>query len=97
MLADGRAIHADVVIWCTGYRGDFSWIELDGLERDAKGYVVAPFGFPAGVPGLAFLGMPIQSKLASPLLGGVGGDARVVTERLAARVGASAVVTRTAT
>jgi putative flavoprotein involved in K+ transport len=85
-LADGSTLDTDVVVWCTGYRGDFSWIEVEGLERDTKGYVVAPFGFPAGVEGLAFLGMPFQSKLASPLLGGVGGDAREVANGLAARL-----------
>jgi len=87
-LADGSTVQADVVVWCTGYHGDFGWIEVDGLTTDSKGYVEAPFGFPAGVDGLAFLGMPFQSKLASPLLGGVGGDARMVADRIAEFVAA---------
>ena len=82
-LADGSTVTSDLIIWCTGYRGDFSWIEVDGLGTDSTGYVEAPFGFPAGLDGLAFLGMPFQSKLASPLLGGVGGDARIVADGIA--------------
>ncbi|MDP3209297.1 MAG: hypothetical protein Q8M65_09120, partial [Rhodoglobus sp.] len=62
---------------------------LDGLRTDPKGYVEAPFGFPAGVDGLAFVGMPFQSKLASPLLGGVGEDARTVAKRIGNFVEAS--------
>lgn len=82
-LADGAAIDADVIVWCTGYRGDFSWVKVAGLTMNAKGFVDAPFGFPPGLDGLAFVGMPFQSKLASALLGGVGGDARVVADRIA--------------
>jgi len=89
VTADGSTVAADVIIWCTGYRGDFSWIDVDGLQADPHGYVEAPFGSPAGVEGIAFLGMPFQSKLASPLLGGVGGDARIVADRIAAFVTAS--------
>lgn len=74
----------DVIIWCTGYRGDFRWIAIDGLDFDAKGYPVAPFGVPEGVPRLAFLGMPFQTSLASQLLGGVGRDARDVATQLVA-------------
>ena len=28
LLEDGRVIEAANVIWCTGFRSDFSWIEL---------------------------------------------------------------------
>lgn len=83
VLADGSIAECDVMMWCTGYRGDFAWVKVDGLTTDAKGYVDAPYGFPRGVDGLAFLGMPFQSKLASTLLGGVGGDARMVADRIA--------------
>lgn len=72
----------DVIIWCTGYRGDFGWIAIDDLSFDPKGYPVAPFGLPASIPGLAFLGMPFQASLASHLLGGVGRDARSVATHL---------------
>lgn len=89
LLADGSTVDTDVIVWCTGYRGDFAWVRVDSLSTDSKGYVDAPFGFPAGVDGLAFLGMPFQSKLASPLLGGVGGDARMVAGRIAEFVLAS--------
>ncbi len=83
--ADGVARRMpDVIIWCTGYRGDFDWIAIDGLAFDAKGYPVAPFGLPPGVAGLAFLGMPFQTSLASHLLGGVGRDARDVAAHLVA-------------
>ena len=30
-LADGSTADSDVIVWCTGYRGDFEWLKVDGL------------------------------------------------------------------
>ena len=78
VLADGRVL-SDVaaVIWCTGFRPDFSWIELPVLGVD--GYPLHRRGIAAGAPGLAFLGMRFQHRMSSALLGGVGEDAAYVT------------------
>lgn len=35
---DGRRVQADAIVWATGYRPDFSWIDgLAGLPRDSRG------------------------------------------------------------
>ncbi|WP_062318206.1 flavin-containing monooxygenase [Demequina maris] len=82
-VADGAPLDVDAVLWCTGYRGNLSWIDIPALERDAHGFPVAPFGLVPEVPGLGFVGMPFQTRLASPLLGGVGEDAASVVAALA--------------
>ena len=80
---------ADVrnIIWATGFRPDFSWIDLpifdsDGTPRHARGVVTE-------VPGLYFLGLRFLRRLSSSLVGGAGEDARYVAESLMARYGES--------
>jgi len=80
VLADGSMV-SDVaaIVWCTGFRPDYSWIELPIFGLD--GYPVHHRGVAVGVPGLAFLGMRYQYRVRSALLGGVGEDAaHVVTQ-----------------
>lgn len=81
-VVDGAALDVDAVVWCTGYRGDFSWIDAPGLEIDVHGFPVAEFGLAPEVPGLGFVGMPFQTGLASQLIGGVGDDADHVVRTL---------------
>ena len=77
LLDDGTiAAEINTVVWCTGFRPDFSWIELPVLGLD--GYPVHRRGLAADAPGLAFLGMRYQYRVGSALLGGVGEDAAYV-------------------
>jgi putative flavoprotein involved in K+ transport len=73
-------IHA--VIWATGYDVDFSWIDLP--VRDSSGEPLHRGGM-SEVPGLYFLGLPYLSKLYSAFLSGVGDDAAVLADHIAAR------------
>jgi putative flavoprotein involved in K+ transport len=73
-------IHA--VIWATGYDVDFGWIDLPAL--DARGAPVHRGGV-SDVPGLYFLGLPYLAKLHSAFLSGVGDDAAVLADHIAAR------------
>ena len=82
VLADGSLVEADVVVWCTGYAPDYSWIEVPGLRFDERGWPQAPFGLVEEVEGLAFLGVPFQVGLTSTLLGGAGRDAAIAVDRL---------------
>jgi putative flavoprotein involved in K+ transport len=80
VLADGRAINVTNVIWCTGFRHDFSWIHVP---------VIGEHGWPAhqrgvtAVPGLYFAGLPFQYSFSSMLIGGVGRDARYIARHIA--------------
>ena len=71
-FADGTSLDAEVVIWATGYRPDYSWIDIPGVTRDGK--VVHRRGV-TDVPGLYFLGLSWQHTRGSALLGFVHEDA----------------------
>jgi len=73
-------IHA--VVWATGYGVDFSWIDLP--VRNGDGEPLHRDGI-SEVPGLYFLGLPYLSKLYSAFLSGVGDDAAVLADHIAAR------------
>jgi putative flavoprotein involved in K+ transport len=77
-LLEGGSVDAAIVavVWCTGFRPDFSWIELPVFGLD--GCPVHRRGIPQGAPGMAFVGMRYQYRVGSALLGGVGEDAAYV-------------------
>jgi putative flavoprotein involved in K+ transport len=83
-LEDGRVLEVSNVIWCTGFREEFPWIDLpifgeDGRPLHERGVVV-------GEPGLYFVGMPFQYASTSDVLPGVGRDAEYVAQHIASRV-----------
>jgi putative flavoprotein involved in K+ transport len=76
---DGSELEVDAVIWATGYRPDYSWIELpifdpDGRVRHRRGVT--------DVPGLYFLGLTWQHTRGSALLGWVKEDADFIAEQI---------------
>jgi len=70
------------VIWATGYGLDFGWIDIP--VKDANGDPLHRNGI-TDVQGLYFLGLPWLSKMNSSFLSGVGDDAAVLAEHIAAR------------
>jgi putative flavoprotein involved in K+ transport len=77
----GGELTVDAVIWATGFRPDYSWIELpvlgaDGRLRHRRGVT--------DVPGLYFLGLTWQHTRGSALLGWVREDAEHIAGRIAA-------------
>lgn len=85
MLDGGRALDVRGVVWATGFRPDFRWIELPIL--DERGFPVHERGVVAGQPGLFFVGLRFQYRLNSSLVGGVGADAEYVARSVMARYG----------
>ena len=82
LLAGGRSVDVDNVLWCTGFRQDFSWIDLpvigeDGWPKEMRGIVDS-------TPGLYFCGLAFQSSVGSGLLPGVGRDASFLARRVVA-------------
>ena len=82
-LEDGRVLPVDAVIWATGHRPDFGWIDLpildeDGLPRHKQGVA-------RDAPGLYFVGLPFQTAITSSLVGGVGADAEYIARQAAQR------------
>lgn len=81
-LDDGSSAgDLSAIVWCTGFRPDHSWIELPAFGID--GYPLHRRGLAIDVPGLAFLGLRYQHRRRSPLLGGVGEDAKYVVQTIA--------------
>lgn len=83
VLGDGQLLNVRNVVWCTGFRGDYTWIE--GLRYGEDGYPDQQYGAATGAPGLFFVGLKFQSAGVSSLIGGVGRDAKRVVEQIAAR------------
>lgn len=85
-LADGRVLDVANVVWCTGFRPDYSWIELpifgaDGWPEQRRGVVDS-------APGLYVLGIPFLHSFGSMLVAGAGRDAAYVVDRIAERIDA---------
>jgi putative flavoprotein involved in K+ transport len=83
VLEDGRALAVGNVVWCTGFRGGYEWIDLPifnerGEPRHERGVVT-------GEPGLYFLGLHFQYAMSSGMIQGVGRDARYVVGSIARR------------
>jgi len=83
LLGDGRALEVANVIWCTGFKQDFSWIELpvvgeDGWPHEERGVVPT-------AAGLYFTGLAFQYSFSSMLLLGAGRDAEHVAKHIIAR------------
>ena len=76
LLEDGRVLDVSNVIWCTGFRPDFSWIEPSVTGPD--GWPVQDRGVATEVPGLYFAGLLFQYSFTSMLVGGAGRDAAYI-------------------
>jgi putative flavoprotein involved in K+ transport len=79
-LEDGRVLDVANVIWCTGFRADFSWIALPVFGDD--GEPIHDRGVVAGAPGLYFVGRPFLYGFTSSLIGGVGRDAEHIANHI---------------
>ena len=80
-FADGSELEVGAVIWATGYRADYSWI--DAAIFDPAGRVEHRRGV-TQVPGLYFVGLSWQHTRGSALIGWVEDDAAFVAEQIGA-------------
>ncbi|HEX4449033.1 MAG TPA: MSMEG_0569 family flavin-dependent oxidoreductase [Polyangiaceae bacterium] len=71
------------VVWSTGFRADYRWIELPAF--DGKGYPAHQRGV-SPVEGLHFLGLPWQYTWGSGRFSGVADDATFLADRIGARL-----------
>ena len=83
LLADGRALEVNNIIWCTGYHHGFPWIDLpvfgEGGEPFHEGGIVGK------MPGLYFVGLHFLHSMSSATLIGVGRDAERIANVIALR------------
>jgi putative flavoprotein involved in K+ transport len=88
VLEDERVLNVANVIWCTGFRTDFGWIDLPvfddgGQPRHYRGVVDS-------APGLYFLGLVFLYSFSSDVLPGRGRDAKYIAKHIASRHGSGA-------
>ena len=75
-LTDGRI---RTVLWATGFRPDYSWLDVPVL--DAKGMIRHEGGV-VDSPGMYVLGLPFLRRRKSSLITGAGDDARHLADHL---------------
>ena len=81
VLDDGRILDVRNVVWCTGFRPDFSWVCVP-FEIGEDGYPVQYRGVAAASPGLYFAGLPFLHSFASMLIAGCGRDAERIARHI---------------
>jgi putative flavoprotein involved in K+ transport len=74
------------IIWATGFRPDFSWLEVPVLDR--KGMIRHDGGV-VPAPGMYLMGMPFLRRRKSGLIDGAGDDARELSAHLAGYLSAA--------
>ncbi len=72
------------IVWATGFRPDYSWLQVPVLDR--KGNIRHEGGVVTEAPGLYLLGLTFLRRRKSSLIDGVGDDARDLSAHLASHV-----------
>jgi hypothetical protein len=75
VLDDGRALDVTDVIWCTGFRPDFSWIHLpvtgdDGWPLQERGVAASR---PPSTPNIQFCAASRSPPVSAAALARIGG------------------------
>ena len=80
VTVDGDVLDPQTVVWCTGYRPDYSWIDLP--VSDASGHPIMERGV-SPETGLYFIGLEFQYAAASATIQGLDQDARYLLRAMA--------------
>jgi putative flavoprotein involved in K+ transport len=80
LLEDGTVLTVSNVIWCTGFRPDYHWIDLSLTTHN--GLPIHDRGIVESCPGLYFIGLLFLYSLSSALVGGVGRDAEHIVDHI---------------
>ena len=79
-LADGRVPAVAAVVWCTGFRPGYDWMDARAVGPD--GWPDQRRGVSVTLPGLGYVGLRQQHTIGSGFLGAMSGDAAYVVDRL---------------
>jgi putative flavoprotein involved in K+ transport len=79
----GEVLEVRNVVWCTGFRQDFSFIHPNVTGPD--GWPMDEGGVVPSSPGLYFVGLVFQNGFYSMLIGGAGRDAAFIARHVLAR------------
>jgi putative flavoprotein involved in K+ transport len=76
----------DTVLWATGFRADYSWLQIPVLDR--KGEIRHEGGVVTDAPGLYRIGLNFLRRRKSSFIHGAEDDARDIVEHLVGYLGA---------
>jgi len=88
LLEDQRILEVANVVWCTGFRPDFSWIDFP-IFGEEKREPMHRRGIVASEPGLYFVGLFFLYAMSSGFLPGVGRDAEYIVKQIESRTGSA--------
>ena len=71
------------VIWATGFRPDYSWVDLPVFDRKGR---IRHSGGVAAAPGLYLMGLPFMRRRKSSFIDGAAADARDLAAHMVARL-----------
>ncbi len=71
------------VLWATGYRPDYSWLNVPVLDRKGR---IRHDGGVVDAPGMYVMGLPFLRRRKSSFIDGVGDDARDLVNHLCSRL-----------
>ena len=80
LIENNISLNVNNIIWCTGFRYNFNWINLDIFDN--KGFPLHNRGVIEKMPGIYFLGLHFQYTISSSLLGGVRKDAEYIVNHI---------------
>ena len=89
VLDNGRILDVGNVIWCTGFHGGFSWIDLPIVAAD--GEPLHESGVVPGEPGLYFVGLHFLHSASSTMIHGIARDAERIAGAIDMRIRSTAV------
>jgi putative flavoprotein involved in K+ transport len=69
------------IVWATGFRPDYSWLDVPVL--DGKGHLRHEGGVVVDAPGMYVLGLPVLRRRKSTFICGIEDDAREIVDHLA--------------
>jgi putative flavoprotein involved in K+ transport len=81
-FADGSSNDVGGVVWATGFRPDYSWLQIPGVVDNGR---IKHRRGVTDIAGLYFLGLAWQHTRGSALLGFVKDDAAYLADRIATR------------
>ena len=81
-MVDLEAEEISTVIWATGYRRSYPWLDVDVLGDDGE---IAQTRGVTAVSGLYTLGFRFQHRRKSHFIGGVSDDARFLATQILGR------------
>jgi putative flavoprotein involved in K+ transport len=70
---DLRSGRIETIIWATGFRPDYSWLDVPVLDRKGR---IRHFGGVVDAPGMYVMGLPFMRRRKSSFIDGADDDAR---------------------